>query len=232
MSRSDSTRPANCRPSSAPSQRAQPRGGHGHDAGVDLRDRALLARSRPCCSTMRSTRAGRIAHDAPVAGGSGSRAVRSASCVRPGARHEARERRGADQRHVAVEHQHDVLVRHARHRLQRPRGRCLSAPPAAPTRRRRPANAARTASAPWPWTTWIAAGSKRARRLEHVREQRPASQRLQHLRQLATSCACPGPRPGSRRKGASAGLYRSPVPEPGDSPRLRQRRDLPLRAQG
>jgi uncharacterized protein (DUF2237 family) len=46
------------------------------------------------------------------------------------------------------------------------------------------------------------------------------------------SCACPGPRPGSRRKGASTGLYRSQAPEPGESTCLRSCGDLPVRAQG
>ncbi len=127
--------------------------------------------------------AARIAQDAAVAGGVG-------------------ELHG-EQRHRLAVHQRQQLAQH-RGRAAAARRRTAPAPggrpesPAWPASRAWPvpfcsacsaqcrslcANAARTASAPWPCTTCSARRFQLPRGVEHMAEQRPSAQRLQHLGQ-------------------------------------------------
>ena len=195
-------------------------GRHAHEPGVRLVDRTFLGVGVLVLDDAHDV-ASAVAHDAAVTGRIGQHHAQQADRIRAGGSHEPRQRIELHHRHVAVEHQHLVIVRDQRHRLQQPRGQCHAAPPAAPIARRGP----RTQSAP------------ARRRVRRRRTSRPppgpatyrARGRAAAGRPAAaapwagrTSCACPGRRPGSRRKGALrhpfrgvGGILPNQAPAPG-----------------
>ena len=54
--------------------------------------------------------------------------------------------------------------------------------------------------APWPMTTVIACGDKRACSVQHVRDHRPPGERMQDLRDARSACACPARRQARRHE--------------------------------
>ncbi len=95
---------------------AQPRGGDRQQAGVAFADRALLLVGVLLFDDAADAAAG-IAHDAAIAGGIVQRHGDEGESVGSGGS-EVAQRLGADQRHVAVEHQHRAAVIHAGQRLR------------------------------------------------------------------------------------------------------------------
>ena len=165
-------------------QRARPsacrqRGRRGQDAGVDLADLALLAASRPSPRRWRAPRprSSRTMRPSPTdrastAVSSASRPPRaraSSSCI-AAAGTSGRRRRGRPSR---------------RRRAARPapRGRVAGAARRVLRDEHDVGRRDRVAhpSPPWPTTTAMRSGPSVARRREHVREQRPAGERVQHL---------------------------------------------------
>ena len=152
-------------------------------AGVDLADRRSPGSRRLLDDAPQPAAA--IAHDAAVAGRIGELRRQQREAVGAGAREQRAQRLGAQQRHVAVEHQHLVRIGNRGHRLlQRVAGAELLAL-LRPVQR---SDAARTARA-----HALAAvavdhvdrfGRELRGQLEHMRQQRLAGQRLQHLGQL------------------------------------------------
>ena len=175
-----------CRFAARPSQPRSSRAGRGQHAGVALAERELARCVASFCSTMRCTprRARRARCGRSRAGHRASR-VRSTqvAAVRRSASSSA-QRRAADERHVAVQHQHRVGVGNLRHAPAAPRARCRGARRCSTQltgssceRRRAPR------SPPCPYTTWMAAGSSaRAVSMTCLSSGAPG-ERLQHLRQ-------------------------------------------------
>ena len=101
----------------------EPRGRRGHDAGVDLGDlalqrrRVLLFDDGPHQANAVGVAGLDVAHDAAVAERVGQIDGQQREVLAGAGRDQRAQRLGADQRHVAVEHQRDAVVGQHRHRL-------------------------------------------------------------------------------------------------------------------
>ena len=91
-------------------------GGSRHDAGIDLADQQLIRR-RVALFDDRADQAVRVADDAAVADRIGHVAVNKASRIGVGRRQQFAQARGRDQRHIAVQHEHAMIVGDQGHRL-------------------------------------------------------------------------------------------------------------------
>ena len=127
--------------------------------------------------------AGAVADDAAVSRGVGQHHREQAHAVRARGGHEARERVELHQRHVAVQHQHEVVVGNLRHRLHHRVARAVLLGLQDPA----------DVGALEGLEHLLAAvavhhaggrGLEAAGGVEHVPEQRPARERLQHLGQV------------------------------------------------
>ena len=134
---------------------------------------------------MRAHAPARIAHDATVALRLVELLGEQREVPRPRRVDERAQGCGGDQRHVAVEHE-----RRCRRRASAGSA-CITRVPGAellllqrPGDRRRRRCARAPPRAPWPTTTHRRCGSSAARGVDHVREQRPAGERMQDLRQV------------------------------------------------
>ena len=136
-------------------------------------DRALLRRRHP--SARRSRRRGRRHRGRCGRSRADCRARRPAPPGGAGASSRRCSVVGADQRHIAVQHQHLRAVGHARHRLLHARGRCRAAAPVrAQCRSGWSANAALHLIAAMAVHDVDAGRLQRARGVDHVRQHRPA----------------------------------------------------------
>ena len=179
---------------------AQQRGRRRQHAGVDLVDRRARPasrraprRSRARCRRRRE-RCGRGPRGSPRAR-SAARGGRRAAHLRDARRTSPRGSAGNRRWRPRVTPSAGSAASATRTASPVPRGgSCVT------NVRSGAASACRTASPPWPTTTHSAARRQRARRGEHVRDQRPAGERVQHLRAAPSACACLGRRP-SRRSG-------------------------------
>ncbi len=158
---------------------AQQLRGHRHHAGVALADRELLPVRVLLLDDLLHA-AALVAHDATVAGGIGKLDSQQAHRTRPGERDQLGECLAADQRHVAVEDQHEMVVGDRRHRLHhRMAGAELLGlqRPADLRRRERRAHL----FAAMPVHDFDRRGMQRGRSFDHMAQQRATGERLQHL---------------------------------------------------
>ena len=175
-------------------------GRHAHEPGVRLVDRAFLGVGVLVLDDAHDV-AGAVAHDAAVAGRIGQHHAQQADRVRSGGSHQARQRIELHHRHVAVEHEHLVIVRDQRHRLRD------RVPGAVLLRLQHPLHGAALecdqhllAAVP---VDDVRRGRLQAHATYRARGRAAAAQPAAAAPWAGrTSCACPGRRPGSRRKGA------------------------------
>ena len=143
------------------------------------------------------------AHDAAVALRIVSLHGEQRQPPRPRERHELGELGATDERHVSIEHQHQVLVGDVLHRLQH------GVPGAQALGLQRPGDrlvleCGGHLLAPVPVNHLDGGGRERARRVDHVLQQRPAGERLQHLRQSRLhALALPGRQDHHRQRGGT-----------------------------
>ena len=157
-------------------------GFHRQHAGIAFADPAL-ARAGIVLFDHAQYLALGVAHDSAITGGVGKLRREQAHALGACEFEQRLQRLGSDQRHVAVEHQHQVAVGHARQRLLH----CM--PGAKLLALQHPAQGRRAHRGTYAFAA-VAVDDMDERRLEcargveHMREQRVAGERLQHLRQV------------------------------------------------